>query len=238
MIVKGNSGGAFDTCPEFTGQGVCVDVTPLKKTQTAYGEKDTFKLVFEVGATRKDGTNYCVWSFPFTPGLGAKSNLRKFLKTWLGRDLTENELEQGIDMEQFVGRAAFLVIGNEKKEGETYANIVACTPDKTATPMKPSGKFVRAKDREAKAGAGASYSRAEQSGEAAAETDWRKQKVHVGKHAGVDLGDLDLEAVKKLISNWLPEAKKVEKPKADDKRLIAALEKVEQELKATEDVPY
>ena len=28
---------SFEPCPEYTGKAVCVDVTPLKKTETAYG---------------------------------------------------------------------------------------------------------------------------------------------------------------------------------------------------------
>ncbi len=47
MKIKGNSSN-FESCPEFTGKGVCVDVTPLRKQQSQYGERDVFKLVFEV----------------------------------------------------------------------------------------------------------------------------------------------------------------------------------------------
>jgi hypothetical protein len=36
---------------------------------------------------------------------------------------------------------------------------------------------------------------------------WQKCKVHVGKNAGLDLGDLDEESVQKLLTNWLPAAK-------------------------------
>jgi hypothetical protein len=49
--------------------------------------------------------------------------------------------------------------------------------------------------------------------------------VHVGKHAGVQLGDLDAEAVEKLLTLWLPTFATMAKPKAADKRLAAALER-------------
>src|SRR5262249_299183 len=64
-------------------------------------------------------------------------------------------------------------------------------------------------------------------------------KVHVGKYKGIELRDLNVEAVQGLAEKWLPTAKANAKPSADDKRLIAALEwwKAEQE-KATDDVPY
>ncbi|MDR1283885.1 MAG: hypothetical protein LBK99_24165 [Opitutaceae bacterium] len=245
MIAKANDGGDFDPCPEYTGQAVCVDVTELKKMPSKFGERETFKFVFEVAEKKKNGTPFCVWSFPYTLSVSEKANLRKFLRTWLGRDLTKAEIEQGFDVEQMVGRPAFLVVGHETKDNQTYANIIACTPDKSTTPLKPSGKFVRWRDRKDKAGSGSSYSHAEQPGEVADDSDWRKVKIHVGRHKGIDLGDLDLEAVKKLIENWLPDAKALEKPKADDKRLIAALEQVQAELADAEaqkpeddDVPY
>jgi hypothetical protein len=78
----------FESCPEFTGKAVCVDVTPLRKRQGQYGEQDVFKIVFEVDLDRDDGSRFCVWSRNFTPTIGEKSNLRKFIRGWLGRDMT------------------------------------------------------------------------------------------------------------------------------------------------------
>ena len=52
-----------------------------------------FKIVFEVDMERDDGSRFCVWSRNFTPTLNEKSNLRKFLRGWFGRDLTKQELE-------------------------------------------------------------------------------------------------------------------------------------------------
>jgi hypothetical protein len=49
-------------------------------------------------------------------------------------------------------------------------------------------------------------------------------KVHVGKYKGIELRDLNLEAVQALCEKWLPTAKANAKPTADDKRLIAALD--------------
>jgi hypothetical protein len=47
--------------------------------------------------------------------------------------------------------------------------------------------------------------------------------VHVGKHSGVELRDLDEEAIRKLVGNWLPIHTVNKKPTADDKRLASAL---------------
>ncbi len=225
MKLKANNSN-FEPCPEFTGRAVCVDVTPLKKQQSQFGERDVFRVVFEIDAQKEEGNQYCAWSKPFTPSLNEKANFRKFLRSWFGRDLTSSELSE-LDTETLIGKPAHVVIVHEHKEGETYANIVACTPDKSGTPLQPCGKYVRVKDRPAAAskeqGAGSGYRRAEQPTGSGA-VDHGAVKVHVGKYQGIELRDLNLEAVKALCEKWLPTAKANAKPTADDKRLIAALD--------------
>ncbi|MEI7732834.1 MAG: hypothetical protein WCO56_24900 [Verrucomicrobiota bacterium] len=244
MKIAFNSGN-FEACPEFTGKAVCVDATPLRKQQSQFGERDVFKLVFEVDAERDDGSRFCVWSRYFTPSLNEKANLRKFVRGWFGRDLTKAELED-FDTESLIGKPAQLVVVHEHKDGETYANIVACTPDKSGAPLQPTGKFVRAKDRQAGPaangagahgqndtsprpspqsgeGVGGGYRRAEQP-VSNGETDHAAVKIHVGKCKGLELRDLAPDQVKALIGHWLPTAKANAKPTADDRRLMAALE--------------
>ena len=231
MKIKANNGN-FEPCPEFTGKAVCVDVTPPRKQQSQFGERNVFKLVFEVDLEREDGSRFCVWSRSFTPTLNEKSNFRKFLRQWFGRDLGETEL-QDFETETLVGKAAQLVVVHQHKDGEVYANIAACTPDKSGAPLKASGKFTRRKDREAEDGGqrsedggqdgGGGYRRAQRSG-AGANADLGAVKVHVGKYAGMELRDLAPEQVQALVDKWLPTAKANAKPTAADGRLIAALE--------------
>ena len=57
----------FEAHPEYDGQAVCVDVTPLKKTQSTYGERETFRVVFETRELRQDGKPYLLFSRGFTP---------------------------------------------------------------------------------------------------------------------------------------------------------------------------
>ena len=45
----------------------------------------------------------------------------------------------------------------------------------------------------------------------------------MGRHVGLELVELDRVAVEALITLWLPDAKALPKPMADDKRLITAL---------------
>ena len=226
MKIKSNSGN-FQPCPEYTGSAVCVDVTPLKTVQTQFGPKEKFRFVFEIGETKEDGTPWCVWSAPFTPSYHENSALRPFLRKWMGRELSADEVKD-FDTENLLGRTAHITVIHEHSDGEIYANIALITPDKSAQPLKPSGKFVRMKDRQAApagngAGAqGGGYRRAEQP--AADAADLGATKIHVGKCKGLEVRDLSPEQVGALIANWLPAAKANAKPTADDKRLIAALE--------------
>jgi hypothetical protein len=225
----------FEPCPEFTGRAVCVDVTPLRKQQSEFGERDVFKVVFEIDKERDDKTRFAVWSKNFTPSLNEKANFRKFLRGWFGRDLNQAELSD-FDTETLIGKPASVVVVHEHKDGKTYANIVACTPDKGGNPLKSSGTFVRRKDRADETeqaeparnganggGAAGGYRRSQQPAGASA-TEHGSVKIHVGRCTGLELRDLSEEQVNALVEKWLPGAKSAAKQTADDKRLIAALE--------------
>ena len=233
MKIKSNSGN-FQPCPEYTGSAVCVDVTPLKTVQTQFGPKEKFRFVFEIGEPKEDGTPWCVWSAPFTPSYHENSALRPFLRKWMGRELSPDEVKD-FDTENLLGRPAHITVIHEHSDGEIYANIALIQPDKSAPPLKPSGKFVRMKDRPPKDTNG--YRRAEPAG--AGGGDLGATKIHVGKCKGLEVRDLAPEQVGALVEHWLPTAKANAKPTADDKRLIAALEAWQAAQKpADDDVPY
>ena len=230
LTAKNNS--TFTPHPEYTGPAILVDVTPLKRVKTRFGDRDVFRLVFETTQLRADGTPFLVWSSGFTPSLHEKASFRKFMKGWLGRDLTAAEQEE-FDTESLLGRTAQLVIVHAEQDGTVYANIAACTPLRNGT-IKPSGKYVRVKDRDEKSDQ--QFNRADQPTDKQDDGgDWKSTKVHVGRHSGIELRDLEREAVEALISHWLPEAKGKAKLTADDKRLIAALEKANEEF---DNIPY
>ncbi len=87
---------------------------------------------------------------------------------------------------------------HEHKDGEIYANI-ALSSRKGGTPLKPSGKYVRIKDRPPKDGAGGQggYRRAEQAGGGTG--DLVATKIHVGKCKGLEVRDLSPEQVGALM---------------------------------------
>jgi hypothetical protein len=232
MKLTTQSNKPFDTHPEYNGLAVCVDVTAPKTVQTDYGPKEQFRFVFETTQLRDDGKPYLVWSRCFNTTLGEKSALRAFLKLWFGRDLTAAE-QQEFDTETLIGRTAQIVIvHNEGRNGETYANIGLIRPDKSGAGLKPSGKYIRVKDRQDK---DASYNRVSQpaSQDTQPADDWRFTKVHVGKHQGLELCELDQAAVCGLYENWLPIAKALAKPLKADRDLMAAVEKAAAEFGLT-----
>ena len=236
MKLTAQSNKPFDTHPEYNGNAVCVDVTPPKTVQTDYGPKEQFRFVFETTQLRDDGKPYLVWSRGFNTTLGEKSALRAFLKQWFGRDLTAAE-QQEFDTDTLIGRnAQIVIVHNEGRNGEVYANIGLIRPDKSGAGLKPSGKYTRVKDRQDK---DASYNRVSQpaSQDTQPTDDWRFTKVHVGKHQGLELCELDQAAVRSLCENWLPIAKAMTKPLKADRDLMAAVEKAASEMGITQPAP-
>lgn len=224
--VSKKSGGDFTPHPETDGlvKAVIVDVTDLKPMQTQYGQKDVFKIVYESEVEDDTGRRFCIWSPPYTPSFNEKANFRKDLKKIRGRDISKAE-EDEFDPETLIGHAVQIIVKHEEKGDKTYAQITHVQPHKGSDPLTPSGKFTRERDRK-KDGEIAAYKKAGGAAEddAPSRADWQKTKVHVGRNKGLDLGDLEAEAVQNLLDKWLPEHRKNAKPTADDKRLAAALE--------------
>jgi hypothetical protein len=226
MKLKSTPTSNFEPHPEADCTGVCVDVTPLKKTESAFGPREVFRIVFETDQLRDDGRPHLVWSRSFTPTLHEKSALRTFLKQWFGRDLNAAELSE-LDTEDLVGRKAKLSIVHNEHNGVTYANIGLIRPDRSPNPLKASGHYVRVQDREEKRDGQFRRAARDEADEAGADdaddSFWRRTKIHVGKHSGLDLGDLDEASVRALIDRWLPGALAMKKPLKADRELIAAL---------------
>ena len=205
----------FTPHPETDGpiKAVLVDVTELKKRMTQYGEKDEFRLVFETEVMDEENDRrFCIWSRGYTPSLNEKAALRKDLKKMMGRELTQMELDE-FDLEGLIGHGVKLIIQHETKDDRTYANISFMAPDKEKA-LKPSGKYIRVRDRDTDAPAEQTEAKAESPG-------WESVIVHVGKYKGKKLGEVDEVGAGSLISNWLPKAKAG--GKAEDAALVAAL---------------
>lgn len=217
---------------EGTVKGVIVDVTPLKKQQSQYGEREVFRLVYQTEVTDEEGRPCYIWSRGYTPSLNEKSNFRKDLKKILGRELTKAELDE-FDPDVLIGVGVKLIVEHEigERDGQTYAVISFLGADKES-PLKPTGKYIRVKDRDtngAPQSAPAAPSNAPANDDRAA---WQKVIVHIGKHTGKALGDVDEEGVALLIAKWLPQA--IKSNKSEDALLIAALTEVQALLHPSE----
>ena len=221
----------FTPHPETEGpiKGVIVDITDLKKRVTQYGEKEEFRFVIETECMDEENDRrFCIWSRGYTPSLNEKAALRKGLKQMMGRELTSAELDE-FDPECLIGHGVKLIIQHETKDDRTYANISFMVPDKEKA-LKPSGKYKRIKDREDKVDSADS----DETDEPAA-SGWEAVVVHVGKHKGKKLADVDEAGVKILIEKWLPTAKAAKN--LEDAGLVAALAELS-ELLGGDDIPY
>jgi len=222
----------FTPHPETEGpiKGVIVDITDLKKRVTQYGEKEEFRFVIETECMDEENDRrFCVWTRGYTPSLNEKAALRKDLKKMMGRELTSAELDE-FDPECLIGHGVKLIIQHEHKDDKTYANISFIAPDKEKA-LKPSGKYKRIKDREEKSDSADSEDEADEP----AASGWETVVVHVGKHKGKRLADIDEAGVKILIEKWLPQAKAARN--LEDAGLIAALDDLGA-LLAGDDIPY
>ena len=234
----------FTPHPETEGpiKGVIVDITDLKKRVTQYGEKEEFRLVIETEAMDEmNDRRFCIWTRGYTPSLNEKAALRKDLKKMMGRELTSLELSE-FDVESLIGHGVKLIIQHEHKDDRTYANISFIAPDKEKS-LKPSGKYTRIKDREEKSDSDGSSFAPERTNYDSVDlakiandiTAWEAVVVHVGKHKGKKLADVDEAGVKILIEKWLPQAKAAKN--LEDAGLIAALDELAA-LLTGDDIPY
>ena len=228
----------FTPHPDTDGspiKAVIVDITDLKKRMTDFGEKEEFRLVFETEAfDAENDRQFCIWSRGYTPSLNEKAALRKDLKKMMGRELTSAELNE-FDVESMIGFGVKMIVQHEQVADKTYANISFIAPDKEKA-LKPSGSYTRIKDREEKSDATAvSKPEPAASKTEPAASGWAAVVIHVGKHKGKKLADVDEAGVKILIEKWLPQAKAAKN--LEDAGLVAALDELAA-LLAGADIPY
>jgi hypothetical protein len=142
LIVSGKN---YTPAPEGVHAAVCVDVADKGMVETEWGSKHKCRIIWEIAAQMDDGRAFTIGK-TYTVSLHEKSSLYKDLKGWRGRAFTADEL-RGFDLENVLGKPCQLVVVHEDKDGSTYANITAVVKADPKNQLKPSGKYVRAKDR-------------------------------------------------------------------------------------------
>lgn len=227
-------------------RGVIVDVTPAVPETRDYGNgevtRDMFRVVFETEMRDADGKPCRVWSKKFSLSLakGKKvSGLVEFLEKLLGRTLDPKEgftCDQEYDPNYpndviILGKPVRLLVEHSKANDatgkpQTYANVTWFGPHtpEFGEPYKAEPGYVRKKDKQAAGENGSSYQKAPAAAAGAELPEFLTVKVHVGRFAGMTLGELPDDAVNNLNLHWRKEVTAKEKQTADDKRLLAALD--------------
>ena len=80
-----------------------------------------------------------VMSKEYTMSLGEKSNLRKDLQAWRGKQFTPEELD-GFDLYQVINKGCQLQILNTENNGKTHTNIVSIMSLPKGTEIQPGDK--------------------------------------------------------------------------------------------------
>lgn len=138
MAIKLSNKGGNDLppIPADTHQAVCygvVDVGTHQPKNPAHKPTRKLILLFELPFERADfgekGNLPRGISCTLTQSLSDNAILRKFLKSWRGRDFTAQELE-GFDPRQLIGANCNLVISNNPSADgtKTFANIDGILP--------------------------------------------------------------------------------------------------------------
>lgn len=130
IIVSANEGGGFTPIEEGTYMALCYG---LIDTGDEYSEQydkcsPKFMILWELvgaGTITVDGKeiNRTI-SKSYSKSLNAKSNLRKDLRAWRGREFTEEELKR-FDMVNILGAPCQIQIINQNSNGKVYSNIAA-----------------------------------------------------------------------------------------------------------------
>lgn len=153
-LVARETGGNFIPAPAGVHQAVCVDVIDLGMVMSTFYKKESHKcyIVWEIDEQMPDGKRFTVRR-RYTVSLNSKAALRKDLESWRGRTFTEDELK-GFDVEAVLGANCNVNVVQEKRDGDTFANVSAITPlHKSQQKITPSGSYVRMKDRKPENGA-------------------------------------------------------------------------------------
>ena len=83
----------------------------------------------------------------YTKSLGLNSPLRTMLCSWLGGEMSEQELNN-FDTDDLIGRPAQVLVTSYKKHGESRVYVEEVRKPLEDKQLKPSGEFIQMKDRD------------------------------------------------------------------------------------------
>ncbi len=128
-----NTGGDFQPVPPGIHLAVCLFVADLGIQPGNFGPKSRILFVFETpGLIALDGKPMTI-SRRFGKNLSEKGQLRPFLTSWLGQPLSGQ-----LDLAQFAGKPAMLVVSQAQSGEKLYSNIGTAAPVAVGTPIPPA----------------------------------------------------------------------------------------------------
>ncbi len=94
-------------------------LTRIKQFENAYGQRVGFE--FTLRGDELDGTTTMRST---SPNLSRYSKLGELLKGLIGRGLEDQEIMQGVDIEELIGtECRVLVLQSKSKSGQVYSNV-------------------------------------------------------------------------------------------------------------------
>lgn len=130
IIVSANEGGSYTPIEEGTYIALCFGLVDIGDVYSEKFDKAVpkFMILWELvgaGTITVDGREYNrSVSNSYSKSLNPKSNLRKDLRAWRGREFTEDELKR-FDMVNILSAPCQIQIINATSNGKTYSNIAA-----------------------------------------------------------------------------------------------------------------
>lgn len=151
IILDGTAGNSTPREQHPAGQyvGVCVDVVNLGDRVEAFDNKKPklapkVAFIFQTGQMDSEGRLFEV-SKEMTLSGGEKATLRKVIGTWRGAPLTDEEIKQGLRLQEFVGKPAILsLVAKQSKKNTVYTNIDTITPLFPGLPVPTLPPYTRA----------------------------------------------------------------------------------------------
>ena len=130
IIVSANEGGSYQPIEEGTYIALCFGLVDIGDVYSEKFDKAVpkFMILWELvgaGTITVDGREYNrSVSNSYSKSLNPKSNLRKDLRAWRGREFTDEELKR-FDMVNILSAPCQIQIINTTSNGKTYSNIAA-----------------------------------------------------------------------------------------------------------------
>ena len=104
------------------------------------------RLLWEV-EEKTDGGKPMLVGKNYTKSLAPNSNLRAMLRSWLGREMSEQELNN-FDTDDLIGRPAQVLVKAYEKHGESRVYVEEVRKPLEDSQLQPSGEYIRMQDRD------------------------------------------------------------------------------------------